>query len=136
MAKSHGKDTVVLLNSNDLSQWLNDSSWTRTPDSHDVTTYGNDNHVFDGGLGNGTTPLAGIYDTSTTSGPAAVIQPLVGTVVPLVYRPEGTGAGKPERSVNVLVGEYQETHPVADYVMWTVNLQHSGDVTLSTQTSS
>lgn len=135
MSKSHSKETVVLLDDNDLSGFLNDSDWTRSPDSHDVTVYGEDNHLFDGGLGNGSTTLAGIYDTSTSSGPAAILQPLVGTVVTFEYRPEGTGANKPSRSVNVLVGEYKETHPVADFVMWTQNLQHSGDVALSTQTA-
>jgi hypothetical protein len=133
MSRSHGSKTVVILDGKDLSQYLNDSDWTRSPDSHDVTTYGKDDHVFDGGLGNGSTTLAGLYDTTAVAGPSAVIEPLEGAVVSLVYRPEGTGAGKPNRAVNVLVGEYKETHPVADWVMWTVNLQHSDAVARTTQ---
>lgn len=133
MAEVHSKKTYVSLDDNDLSQWLTDSDWTRSPDSHDLTGYGQDNHVFGGGLGNGSTDLSGKYDNTAVSGPAAVIEPLEGQVVELVYRPEGTGTGKPERTVNVLVGEYKETHPVANYVMWTLKLTHSGDVNRTTQ---
>lgn len=134
MARVHSKNTVVLLGSDDLSEHLNDSDWTRSPESAKLTTYGQDNNVYGGGLGDGSTDLAGFYDSSTSSGPAAVLLPLVGTNTTLVYRPEGTGSGLPERSVGVLVGEYKETHPVADYVGWTLKLQHSGDVTSTTQT--
>lgn len=137
MSAVHSKNTYVSLDGHDLSQYLNDSDWTRSPESHKLTTYGNDNNVYGGGLGDGSTDLSGKYDNTTLSasagGPAAVLEPLEGTNVTLVYRPEGTGTGKPERSVNVLVGEYKETHPVADYIMWTCKLTHSGDVTRSTQ---
>ncbi|MEV0425388.1 hypothetical protein [Micromonospora sp. NPDC050495] len=133
MAEVHSKNTVVLLDDNDLSEFLNDSDWTRAPESHKLTTYGQNNNVYGGGLGDGSTDLSGKYDNTASTGPAAVLEPLEGQNVTLVYRPEGTGAGLPERSVDVLVGEYKETHPVADYVMWTCKLQHSGDVTRTTQ---
>lgn len=134
MAEVHSKNTYVSLDDNDLSQWLNDSDWTRSPESHKLTAYGDNNNVYKGGLGDGSTDLSGKYDNTADTGPRAVLEPLLGTNVTLVYRPEGTGTGKPERSVDVMVGEYKETHPVADYVMWTCKLQHSGDVTITTQT--
>lgn len=133
MAEVHSKNTYVSLGGKDLSQYLNDSDWTRSPESHKLTTYGQNNNVYGGGLGDGSSDLAGKYDNTAVTGPRAVIEPMVGTNQTLIYRPEGTGAGKPQRSVDVLVGEYKETHPVADYVMWTVKLQHSGDVTITTQ---
>ena len=133
MAEVHSKNTYVSLDDKDLSAFLNDSDWTRSPESHKLTTYGNDNNVYKGGLGDGSTDLSGKYDNTASTGPAAVLEPLEGQNVTLVYGPEGTGAGKPERSVDVLVGEYKETHPVADYVMWTCKLTHSGDVTRTTQ---
>lgn len=134
MTAVHSKDTYVSLDGNDLSTYLNDSDWTRSPESHKLTTYGNDNNVYKGGLGDGSTDLAGRYDSSTSSGPRAILEPLVGTNVTLIYRPEGTGSGKPQRSVDVMVGEYKETHPVADYIMFSQKLTHSGDVTITTQT--
>lgn len=135
MSEVHGKNTVVIIGGHDISEFLTDSDWTRTPASHNLTTYGKSANVYKGGLLDGSTDLSGKYDTSTSSGPRAILEPLIGSVTTLVYRPEGTGPGKPDRSVDVLVGEYKETHPVADYVMWTLKLQHSDDVTITTQTS-
>lgn len=131
--RSHGKQTVVIVNGTDLSGYCKDSDWNRTPDKHDVTTYGKNDHVYDGGLKDGTTSLSGLYDKSTSTGPRAVLEPLEGTVTTLIYRPEGTGTGLPQRSVSVLCGDYKETHPVNDYVMWTIDLQHSDAVTRTTQ---
>lgn len=128
----HGKDTFISLDGNDLSAFTNTSSLKREADEHDVTTYGKDDHVFAGGLRAGEVSMGGIYDNGA-AGPRAVIEPLVGTVVPLIRRPEGTGAGRPEQTVNVLVKEYQETNPVADMVTWTVSLTKSDAITDTTQ---
>ena len=133
MTEVHSKNTYVSLGGKDLSQFLNDSDWTRSPESHKLTTYGKNSNVYRGGLLDGSSDLSGKYDNSVTIGPRAVIEPMVGTNQTLIYRPEGTGTGKPERSVDVLVGEYKETHPVSDYVMWTLKLTHSDDVTRTTQ---
>jgi len=132
MAFIHGKDTFISLNASDLSAFCNTSTLTRSADSHDVTTYGADDHVFVGGLGNGTCAIGGIYDNGAT-GPRDVIEPLVGTVVTLIRRPEGTGSALPQDSVSVLVTNYVETSPVADMVTWTAQLQLSGAVTSSNQ---
>jgi hypothetical protein len=133
MSRSHGKNTYISLNGVDLSAYCDSSEHHKKPDVHDVTTYGNDSHVKDGGLLDGTGSIGGLYDTTTGTGPRAVINPLVGSVVTYIRRPEGTGSGKPQDSVSVLVGEYVETSPVADYVRWTLALEYSGDITSSTQ---
>lgn len=135
MSLVHGRNVYVSLDGDDLSTYCNTSTPERTSDSHDVTTYGKDAHVFAGGLLNGSGTIGGFYDSSTSSGPRAVIEPLLGTNVTYIDRPEGTGSGKPERSVDVLVMKYNETRPVADMITWSADLQFSDDVTISTQTS-
>lgn len=130
----HGKDTYFSLNAKDISPYSTTSTLEKSADSHDVTTYGQGAHVFQGGLLNGTASVSGIYDSSTSSGPRAVIEPLVGTVVPLVRRTEGTGAGKPQQTVNALVIKYTETNPVADMITWSADLQLSGTIVPVTQT--
>lgn len=125
MAFKHAKNTVIILNAKDLSAFCNTSTLTRNADSHDTTTYGKDDHVFEGGLGNGTASIGGIYDTSAANGPRGVIEPIVGTVKSLTRRPEGTGAGLPQQVVNVLIVDYVETNPVADMISWTASLQLS-----------
>lgn len=135
MAFVHGKDTVLTLDGDDLSVYSTTSQFERTADSHDVTTYGKSSHVFKAGLGNGTATVSGIYDSSTSAGPRAVIEPLIGGAnVTYIRRPEGTGTGKPQDSVSVQVVKYVETSPVADMVTWSVDLQLSDEVTSTTQT--
>lgn len=134
MAFIHGKDTVIKLDSDDLSAFVNTSELGRTADSHDVTTYGQETHVYQGGLKDGTASMAGIYD-GTAAGPRGVILPLVGTTVTLIRQPEGAGSGLAQDSVTVLVLSYTETNPVADMVAWSCELQLSGPITSTAQSA-
>ena len=133
MARVHGKGTFVSLGGDDISEYSNNSQIEINADSHDITGYGEDSHSFFGGLKNGTASISGIYDSTAVTGPRAVLRPLVGTVVELVHQPEGAGSGKPQDVVDVLVTKYTQTHPVADMVTWTVDLQFSGDVVSTAQ---
>lgn len=128
----HGKNTVLILNGVDLSIFCKESDLDRTADKHDLTTYGKNDHVYGGGLGDGTSSMGGTYDNAA-AGPRRTIDPLVGTVVTLIRRPEGTGVGKPQDSVNVLITSYKETNPVADYIAWTCAMQCSDAVTTTNQ---
>jgi hypothetical protein len=133
MANVHGKNTVITLNGDDLSAYSNNTEFERSADSHDVTTYGKNSHVKSGGLGDGTCTLQGFYDSTASTGPRAVIEPLIGTVVELIRRPEGTGSGKPEDTVDVLVVKYVESSPVADMVTWSCEMEFSDDVASTAQ---
>lgn len=128
MSRVHGKKTVVTLDAKALTAYSNNSTVEITADSHDTTTYGKNAHVFDGGLLNSAFTVSGFYDSTAMTGPRAVILPLVGTVVEFVHQPEGAGSGKPQDKVDVLVTKYSQTHPVADMVTWSVELQGSDDV--------
>lgn len=132
MAFTHGKNTYISLNAVDLSAFTNSSEFERSADSHDVTCYGKSSHVKAGGLLDGAAKMSGIYD-NTTTGPRDTIEPLIGTVVTLVRRVEGTGSGLPQDSVSVLVVKYVETSPVADMVSWAAELELSDEVTSTNQ---
>lgn len=133
MAKVHGKETYVSIDGDDLSQYCNSLEWKRSADSHDTTTFGNDSHRKQGGLLDGSASIGGFYDTTASTGPRAVLEPLIGSVVPVVHRPEGTGTGLPEDTVNALVQDYTESAPVADMVTFTLALEFDGDVTTAAQ---
>lgn len=133
MAFVHGKSTYVSLNGADLSAFVNKSDLNREADEHDVTTYGKNAHVVNGGLLGGKASIEGFYDNTAGTGPRAVIRPLIGTVVTLIRRPEGTGVGKPQDSVSVHVKNYVESNPVADMVTWSADLTLSDVVTSTTQ---
>lgn len=126
MAFVHGKGSVVILNGTDLSAFVNSMDWNRSADEHDTTTYGQVAHTKQGGLLDGTCQIGGLYDNSV-SGPRRTIEPLIGTNVSLVHRPEGTGAGRPQDTATVHVQSYNESSPVADMVTWTADLNISGD---------
>lgn len=132
MAFIHGKDGFVSLNAVDLSAFSDNIEFGRSGDSHDVTTFGKDSHVKQGGLLDGSATLSGTYDDGAAS-PQATIEPLIGTTTPLVYRPEGTGTGKPQKTVTVLVQEYTETTPVADMIKWQLTMEFAGDVVVINQ---
>jgi hypothetical protein len=135
MAFVHGKNTFISLDGDNLSTFTNTSEFGRTADSHDVTTYGKNSHVYAGGLLDGTASMSGVYDNTASTGPRAVIEPLLGTNVTLIRRPEGTGSGLPQDSVTVLVMNYTETSPVADMVTWNCEMQLSDDVNSTAQSA-
>lgn len=132
MSFVHGRKTFLSLNGSDLSPFCTNSALEKTSDKHDITVYGLDDHTYSGGLKDGTATMSGIYD-NTAAGPKAIVDPLIGQVVTLIRRPDGTGTGKLQESLNVLVMKYNETSPVADMVTWSCDMQKSGPVTKTTQ---
>lgn len=127
MAESHGKLTVVKLNAADLSAFTDSTTFERAADEHDSTCYGVDDHEVVGGLLGGKVTIGGKYVTGV-SGPATVIEALLGTKVTFIYQAEGTGTGKPQRSCTVHVKSYNQSSPVADIVRWTAELTISSAV--------
>lgn len=134
LQKTHSTNVVIILDGNDLSEYLEDSTWDDTNEKQMVTTYGNRRNVYDYGLGDGKLTISGVYDV-TENGPKAVIEEIKDDkrMVTLVRRPEGTGSGKPQESVSVLIEKYTETAPVAGYVKFACDVQPSGDITRTTQ---
>ena len=117
-----------------ISAFLNSIESNRKVDSIDTTTFGQSGHVYQGGLTDGTMSCGGIYD-SGVAGPKAVMEPLMaaGQLVPVVYRPEGTGSGKPQQTCNGLVNTYVESAALNDMIKWTSDVQISGAVTNAAQ---
>jgi hypothetical protein len=133
MSFVHGKDTEITVAAGDLSQYTNTSQFTRGADSHDVTTYGKDDHVFAGGLRTGGFTMGGTYDNTAASGPSAKLVPLIGTVVEIIRKPEGTGTGKPQQTFDAVLTQFQETSPVADMVSWSAEFTVSDAVVTTSQ---
>lgn len=128
----HGKGTVVSVDSNDMSIYSTSCEFELKAESHDVTTFGNDHKVFSGGLKESSLKLEGNYDDTTDVGPRATIEPAIGTVIEVIYKPEGAAATKPTRTFQALVTGYTETAPVADMVKFSAQFQGSGAVAITT----
>jgi hypothetical protein len=131
MAFVHGRDAVVTLNAVDLSTFTNKVEFSREAEAHDTTAFGKDSKTYAGGLRDAKVSMEGTYDNGA-AGPEAIIQPLLGSTVAFIYKPEGAGSGLPIRTVNVVVTSYKESTEVANMIKWTCELQCSDDVTLTT----
>ena len=137
MSKVHGKETVIQIGEDDISQYCNASTFAPTTDTHDNTTYGSDGHVYDGGLTDGKFTVGGKYDSTAGTGPRAVLLPLKGTAakVEITRQIEGAGSSLPQDVFDGVCEKYEESAPVADYIMWTAEFQISGDVDSTAQSA-
>ncbi len=134
MARKHSKNTVVIVDGTDQTQYTNNSEFKPTGGTEQVTTYGRDGHVYDRTLTDGKFTMEGVYDSTASTGPRAKLLPLLKTgAVTIVRRPEGTGSGLPEDEFSALLENYTETNPVADYIKWAAEWQISGDVDSTAQ---
>jgi hypothetical protein len=129
----HSRDTYISAAGSNLSPFTNSSELERGGDKHDITMYGADDYSFSGGLLKGSFKMSGTYD-STAAGPRAILLPLVGTIVAIIRRPEGTGSGLPQDSFSALLEKYVETNPVADMIAWSCECTVSGPVNTDPQT--
>ena len=129
-----GADAVITVNAVALTDFIDSVTFTKSVDSLDITTFGNNGHRKRGGLTDGSLSIGGVYDT-TANGPHDVLQSLVAPGVPVAFtwRPEGTGSGLAQYAGNVLVQNYVESAPVADIVRWTAALEIDGDLVLTNQ---
>lgn len=132
MAEVHGRNTVIIINGNDLSTYGNTSQMSRGAKTHETTTYGKDDETWSGGIRNGKFTFGGIYDNAV-GGPRAVLDPLVKETVSVIRRTEGTGAGRPQQSFSGVLENYVETNPVSDMIAWSAEVKVSGPVTPTTQ---
>ena len=134
MAFVAANDVYLSVDGTNIAAYCSSIETEYTIDSLDTTTFSAGGHTYQGGMTDGTMSLEGTYD-NTASGPKAVIEPLMrdGQLVAAVYRPEGTGSGKPQQAFNVLVTKYGESSAVGEMIKWSAEMQVSGAVTDTTQ---
>lgn len=121
----HAKNLNVSLDGDDITIFTNKCEIEREADALDDTPFGVDAKTYTGSLLDGTGKLEGNY-TAGDTGPSGVIEPLLGNTVELVYKPEGTGIGKPIKTVDVVVKKYAESSEVGGLIKWSAELQLTG----------
>lgn len=124
----HGRKTVLTVNSQDISKYTKTSELVKGAQEHDTTHYGDDWEEVEPGLRNATFTCSGTYDNTATTGPRAVLEPAVGTKVPVVRQTEGVGSGLPQDSFTAHLNRYVETNPVDGFVTWAADFKVSGPV--------
>ncbi|HEY0700298.1 MAG TPA: hypothetical protein VGD43_21145 [Micromonospora sp.] len=133
MGWQHGKDTYITVGGDNITAYTNTSELSRGAGTSNVTCYGKGSEVHEGTLKNGKFTCGGVYDNTAATGPHAVFNPLIGTTVEVIRRPEGAGTGRPEQTFDGVLVSYVETSPVADMVTWSAEFTVSDDVAETTQ---
>lgn len=133
MSLAHGKNTVIKINSTDISPYTKNSKFGRKADVEKVTPYGKDSVILAGSLLSGSFDMDGNYDSTATTGPSALLQPLLGELVSVIRQPEGAGSGKPQNAFSAVLASYEESSPSDGYIMWSATLEISDDVNNTAQ---
>ncbi|HEY5880109.1 MAG TPA: hypothetical protein VIU11_14460 [Nakamurella sp.] len=125
----HGKGTVVTIGGDDMTVFSTSCEYELKAEAHETTTFGHDYKVFSGGLIESTMKVEGQYDDAADTGPAAVLEPLIGKVTEMVYKPEGaTGLS---RTFDALLTQYTETSPVNDMIKFAAEFQGTDAVAVA-----
>lgn len=132
MAFSHGKDAVFKLHDGssglvDLTCYLDNVDQSKTADTHEATTFCDDDKTYLAGLRDGNLSLSGKFDPTSD----ALLDGAVGQVRAYEYYPAGEGGGKVKYSGDVIVTEYGLSSPVGDLNTNSASLQVTGGITRS-----
>lgn len=124
MAFIHGKGTAVLFNQTDLSSFFNDASVSRSVETAETTSFGDNSKNYIVGLQDGTVSLTGMFDGSAGA-VDEVLQGILGTndggLVTVFYN--GTTAGNRCSLAKVEATSYDVSAPVGDVVAASAELQ-------------
>lgn len=143
MAKALAKNTVITLSgmsgpasgSHDISAYCDTSKFGFGADNIDLTTYGNNSHVWGKALKNATFTCGGKYDSSISQGPWWIMLQANEQTNPItiVVKPQGATTGTESHSFSAVLTDYSQTAAVADYIVWEASFNVSGDITTTIQ---
>ena len=126
MAFRHGKNAALTLNSVALSTFINNMDFSTDLDIADTTTYGATWKSGLPGIAGGTLDISGFYDPTASTGPGAVLYPLLlaGTAVTGLFYPGGTASGQSLYTITsgCIVTSYQEGSPVGGVVTFAASI--------------
>ena len=130
MAFRHGRFAEITVNTKALSLFCDSADLNMDVDIADVTTFTKTWKVGLAGLIGANLELAGDYDPVATTGPQAVLFPLLGAAAfAVVVEPGGNLTGQVRRSFNALLANYKESDKVGDKVTFSATLQVTDAIT-------
>jgi len=133
MARKAGKDVVLRQGANDLSQYVADVRFDRDVASLEVTGGGDSSRKYIPGLKGATMSVTFVWDDSVAAGSLnAVIEGAYGTEVAWEYGPGGSATGQRKFTFNGFVSRVGVPLSVDGRVEMPVDIQISGDVTVTT----
>lgn len=130
MAFRHGRLAEITVNTKALSLFCDSADLNMDVDMADVTTFTKSWKVAIAGLIGASLDLSGDYDPIATTGPQAVLFPLLGAApFAVVVEPGGNVVGQVRRSFNALLQNYKEGSKVNDKVTFSATLLVTDTIT-------
>lgn len=127
MAFRHGKNAALTINAGALAAFLDNVDFNTDLDVADTTTFGATWKTGVAGIPGGTISFSGKYDPTASTGPGAILFPLVtaGTAVTVLFYPGGNTAGQSLYTMTNggIVTSYNESSPVGDAVTFSGTVQ-------------
>jgi hypothetical protein len=131
----NSKNAYVSVAGTDISAFCDNASLDRTNEQADTTPFQQAHKSSQSGLNSATYSIAGKYDPTATTGPAAVLTAaaLGGVAVSVVHRPEGTGSGLEQNAFSAILTSYKESTTAGDTTKFEAAFEVTGTITDTTQ---
>jgi hypothetical protein len=127
MAFRHGKNAALTVNAGALAAFLTNVDLSIDLDTADTTTFGATWKTAVSGVPGGKIDFSGNYDPTATTGPGAILFPLVtaGTAVTVLAYPGGTASNQILYTITSggIVTSYAESSPVGGVVTFKGSIQ-------------
>ena len=129
MAFQPGHGAYFLLDSNDITGFLDNESLDQTRDTLETTVFGLTARTYISGLNTGSVSLSGPWDPTLDGYVEAAND---GAVVAYEFGPEGSTAGDVKKSGDCLFSDYSVSTSVDGRVEWSASFQPTGAITTGT----
>lgn len=112
----HGKNTVVLADSTDLSQYLNSVTASNEVETPETTTFGSAARSFIVGHKDGSVSFEGLFEGGTTSGVDYILHTEIGTGPIMSVSGDGAGVGRRAILLDAKSTSYEVSSPLTEVV--------------------
>lgn len=122
MPFAHGSNSTLSVDGTAITSYTDQATLNRLQELAEVTSFGDDDKAYIGGLRGATVACSGSWDAT---GDAALWGTFDAAVVAIAYSPD---AGTTSFTGNAFVTNYSITSGVGDKVSWSCSLTFSGAV--------
>lgn len=129
MTAIHGKDTAVLIDEFDVTAYFNSAETSSSTDTAETTSFGASTKSYIIGMSEGSFDLSGLFDDTSTTGSAAVIEGiLTAAATPVVtVHQNGNAIGEQSQIMRARASSYSITSPISDVSSLSASFTASAD---------
>jgi hypothetical protein len=115
MAFVHGKSIYCSIAAHNVSPYTNKVDFPRAADTAETSCFGTTDKTYIPGLKGGTFSIEGLWDITLDGW----LDPLLGTEVQIIYKPQGVGAGNVTYTFQAVMTSYNPPGAIGDAVKYT-----------------